>query len=126
MVNAYSTPALLYGVETGCLGSVQIDKLDYAYNSIFTKIFNTFDREVIKLCQYYTGHMPLGYTIDLRCLQFFNAIRSLASSPAKLLFLSVGYDEWQTIADIYGILFCDKPNSFRPKIWSSFESCLVV
>jgi len=44
LVSPFATPGLLYGFDTGCLSKTQIDRLNYPFSSIYSKLFNTFDK----------------------------------------------------------------------------------
>ena len=52
----------------------QIEKLAHPFNSVYTKLFSTFDKNVISLCQFYTGYLPLQYMLYLRMICFFDAL----------------------------------------------------
>src|SRR5271163_3889607 len=74
LVNSYANPVLLFGLETGCLNKTQIDKLSHTFNSIYMKLFSSFDKSVISLCQFYIGQLPLHFLLDLRYLQFMHTV----------------------------------------------------
>jgi len=60
LVESFSTPVLLYGFDNGCLSNAQIERLNYAFISIYTKLFATFDKLVNMQCQFYTVQLPLN------------------------------------------------------------------
>ena len=60
--------------------------LDNAYIAGFAKIFGTYDKDIIKQCQFYCGATPLCGIIDLRRLNFLNGIRKNGSNAISLLF----------------------------------------
>jgi hypothetical protein len=71
LVSTFFTPVLMYCLETGCLKSSELDKLNYAFRSIYVKLFNTFNSDVIEQCQYYMWQLPLKLLVHYRCLQFW-------------------------------------------------------
>ena len=126
LVSAFATPILLYGLETGCLKSKELDKLNYPFRSIFCKLFSTFDSNVIEQCQYFTWQLPLKMLVHLRCLYFFNKLELGTSSPASLLYRWFGNSEKNSIAMLYDISSSDRPYQFREKIWYSFKCKLNI
>ena len=124
LVSSFATPVLLYCLETGCLNSAGLEKLNYPFRSIYVKLFSTFDASVLEQCQYYTCQLPLKMLVHLRCLNFFHKLEADTATPASLLFKWFGRREKNTIALLYNITDSDNFNQFYKKIWSSFESKL--
>ena len=120
LVSSFANPVLLFGLETGCLCRSQIDKLSHTFNSIYMKLFATFDISIITQCQYYTYQLPLRYLIHLRSLNFWRSLNRLKFSPAKLLFDLFGLNEYQQICQLYNISENDSNWSIKKKVWSSF------
>ena len=48
------SPILTYGLESIHIEKKTRENLNYVHNSIFAKIFGTFDKSVIEQCHYYT------------------------------------------------------------------------
>jgi hypothetical protein len=122
LVSSFATPVLLYGFDMGCLSRAQVNKLNFPFSAVFGKVFSTFDNNVIKLCQYYCGQMPLAYVLDLQYLNFLDRLRFSTKSPAAHLFNCIGVAEWQYVADKYCILRSDNSSTRKSKIWCVFES----
>jgi len=76
-------PTLMYG--TKLIGEIVavVDKLLKSYDKSFMKIFSTFDKNTVRLCQYYTGILPMNYQIDLKPILF---LRQLTDHPDRKLF----------------------------------------
>jgi hypothetical protein len=121
LVSSFCTPVLLYGFDTGALSKSQVDKLAYPFCSIYYKLFNTFDKQTIVQCQFYTGQLPLKYLLHVRFLSFLKGLKNVPFSPANLLFEWFGKAERQSIAESYGIVSNDSPSAIRRKIWNVFE-----
>jgi len=64
-------PILLYASESICWSSSMIRSIDNAYSQALFKIFQTFDKNVIKMCQYYMYLLPIELKIVLKKLKFF-------------------------------------------------------
>ena len=103
------------------LSKTQINRLIYAYNSVFYKLFRSFNSNIILQTQYYTGHFNLVSFIDLRTINFLNNVRTYDySSPASHLFYLCGSSEWIDIAFKYNINVTDACGQCKAKIWSAF------
>jgi hypothetical protein len=124
LVNSFATPVLLYGLETACFNASEVKSLNYPFNSIFVKLFSTFNSSIIQECQYYTGYLPFKYILNLRCLTFLKSLlRSpLNARPAGLLFHWFGSTDWNVISSPYNILPNDVPTLLRRKIWLKFQA----
>ena len=70
LVNSYCTPILLYATESLNCNAKLLNSLDNAHAQAFYKIFSTYDKNVIKDCQFYMGCLPIGLNIDVRKLNF--------------------------------------------------------
>ena len=126
LVSAFATPVLLYGLETGCLNSTELDKLNYPFRSIYVKLFSTFDSNIIEQCQYFTWQLPLKMLVHLKCLNFCSRLNAERYSPASLLYSWLGKRERNDMAKLYDISVSDKPCLFYNRIWSSFKKKLNI
>lgn len=124
LVSSFATPVLLYCLETACLNSAGLDKLNFPFRSIYVKLFSTFDCKIIEQCQYFTWQLPLKLLVHLRCLNFFHKLNTVHSSPASLLFHWLGKRERDSIASLYGISKTDRPCQIHQKIWDFFAARL--
>ena len=70
LCNSFCIPMLLYGVDVMNLTKTEKQRLSSPFDRMFSRLFKTFDKNVIRYCQYYTSHLPLSYTIDLRRCRF--------------------------------------------------------
>ncbi len=79
-------PIIMYGLEACRPTKKQRLSLAYPYNSVFFKLFNTFNPDVIRITQYYSGVLPFEYALDLRTLKFYYDLFVLDyHSPAGML-----------------------------------------
>ena len=128
LVTSYANPVLLYGLETGLLCKSQIDKLEYPFNSIFMKLFSSFDKEIISQCQFYSGVMSIKHTLHLRFLTFCKSLMSNTNNSlsSKYLFALSGTAEYNEICNIYGINKYDSVNLYKKKIWRNIENNFIA
>ena len=122
LASSFAAPVLLYCLDTACLKTSELDKLNYTFRSIYVKLFSTFDVKIIDQCMFYTWQLPLKLLVHLRCLNFFYRLSLSACSPASLMFKRLGVRERQSIASLYDISENDNPHLFKTKIWSKFGS----
>jgi len=123
LVNSFANPVLIYGLETGILSSQQVEKLKYPYNSIYMKLFDTFDNNTISHCQFYFQQLPLEHLLNLRFLTFcHNIVTCCCHSPACTLFYLCGSSEFKAVADSYGIDTNDSLLSYKRNVWQKFKN----
>ena len=96
-------------------------KLSCPYNSVYIKLFSSFDKTVLTLCQYYLGHLLLSYVIDMRTLNFFAGLSGMNCSPANILYRWFGAAERASCALKYGIDVCDSQSMIAFKINQTFR-----
>ena len=117
----------MYGLEAMRLSKSQINRLLYAYNSVFYKLFRSFNSNVILQTQYYSGHLNLASFIDLRTINFLNNLRTYDYySPASHLFYLHGSSDWTDIATKYNITVNDGYGQVKDRIWSAFGRAIAA
>ena len=105
-------PILLYGFEATRLIKSQLNSLNYPFNSGFMKLFNTFDPKIIIQTQFYSGYLPFAYLLDARILKFYSDLSVCDhQSPASILYLWFGDNEWNETAIKYNITKENNPNT---------------
>ena len=108
LIDSFCIPILTFGIE--CLYLVFMsksdrEKIDFAYSTIFCKIFNVKERLNIQLCQYYSGCLPPSFRIDLKTLNFVSTLTCHKNSPLPLqLFMLFGKREYDNMLKKY--IFC--------------------
>ena len=122
LVSSFSLPVLLFGTETGFLSKHQQENLANAYNSIFMKIYGTFNKPIITLCQFYSGYLPFKYLLDLRMMNFFHRLSFGYTNSVEILFGWFGRNELLSLFNNYGIAEHDYPNKWKSIMWTSFET----
>jgi hypothetical protein len=120
LIASHCNPILLYGLEALCLTKADITSLSHPYNSAYMKLFATFNKTVITLCQFHSGHFSLDYLLDLRTLLFYSKLCTVDYSASSILYSWFGLHEFFDICSKYNISEQAHPLSFKPKIWESF------
>ena len=101
LLHSFCVPILFYGLEAIHLRKAERDSIDFAYNSLFVKIFNIKDKVLISNCQYYTGYLPASYVLDLKIIKFQNSIQTISNSIVCIIDMLVPSSERKCIAEIY-------------------------
>ena len=100
------------------------NKSFFVFNTIFVKLFSTFDKSVIQQCQFYTGFLPLNYKLDMMRINFLIALRANCVSPACILFNLLGRQELDILCDNYSIAAVSTHTNRSYKIWSAFSESI--
>ena len=94
---------LFYGLETQRFSKARCSSICYPYNCTYTKLFTTFDKVVITLCQFFSGELPSEYKIDIQTLNFYAKLSNGGSNPSYILLDWFGQKERIDILNKYGI-----------------------
>ena len=103
LVATYCNPVLFYGLDALHLSKANYSSLSYPYNSVFTKLFSTFDKNIITLCQFYCGTLPSSHELDIRTLNFYEKLGAENPNPASVLFKWFGSQEYTSLLTKYEI-----------------------
>src|SRR5467141_1116994 len=122
IVSTNCNPSLLYGLEACPVTKRQLKSLSYPFNSVFMKLFKTFNADIIRQVQYFSGYLPLSYVIDLRRLTFFHDLYYFDKSPAATLFFSMDMDEMMSLRNSYAIPEGASRGSLRGYILAKFKT----
>jgi len=86
------------------------------------KIFATYDKCNIRLCQYYCNILPMNYQIDLKRLFF---VRQLGIHPdCQLLKLLSCFSKTDRLEIKYKIDTYDTPRKIKLKLYNHFQTML--
>ena len=125
LIDTFCIPVLFYGLEVLSLSKSDRSKLtlEFAYSTVFHKLFQVKDKENINLCQYYTGCLPVSCRLDLRKLNFLRGLNDMKDSLPCILSELITSDEYCKLMNCYDILPADPTYSFRIKIvkWLEFK-----
>ena len=96
-------------------------KTDSSFTRLFSKVFSTFNSNIVAYCQYYTGHLPLQYIIDLRCFKFLSNLVSIENIILNVLFSLNGTTTIGTISTRYNMVNINGAvNYLKYCMWKQF------
>lgn len=124
LVASYCTPVLLYGLDAVTLNKTDSSRLNNPFNMIFSKLFGTFDKSIIKSCQHYCGYLPFSLLLDMKILRFMKKIADMQNINSVVfnLFKMSGEGEFRIIAMKYNITIEDTDSAIKHKIWNFFAN----
>jgi len=121
LLNTNCNPILLYGLEALKLTKSDVNALSLPFNSVYMKLFQSFNKTVIRQCQFYCGDLPLEHLLNLRTFNFYEKLRISEFSSAGLLFKWLGKAEYDGITSLYILELGDSVFRVKSKIWDTFS-----
>jgi len=124
LIDSQSVPHLLYGISASTLSSKDIKSFSYAYNSVFSKIFSSYDNTVILQCQYFTGSLPFNYLYDYHRYNFLNKLFNTSGISVKTEIDVFDITDYRALQLKYSLRTEDSKYKVKIKIWRYFENML--
>jgi len=88
------------------------------------KIFQTFEKYTILLCQYYCGFVPLEFDIDIRKMGFIKSLVRTTNVDLQALFSC--FSEDVELFDTYNTTLSETTECARHKVYTQFQHTLLV
>jgi hypothetical protein len=109
-------------VEACEINLTERTRIDNCFKSVFTKLFCTYSKDIIRSCQFYTGCLPLTYLIDQRILCFRRKLYDFKDiNPVVYFLFSIASNEFNICASKYDVNPEDSTFCIKNKIWNCFE-----
>ena len=121
LVMSKSIPKLLYGVDATSVSTSELKSLSHSYDSIFAKIFKTWNSNIIASCQYYTGHLPLEYKCAAIRFNFLNRCKSHLNVNLKEYLDTFYSKEVEKLCKLYNFNLGDSASIVKAKCWEHFK-----
>ena len=74
LVESYCVSVLLYGSDCLNMNKSMLQSLENAYSQLYSKLFHTFNKNIIKQCMFYFGQLPIELKIANRRFNFLKKI----------------------------------------------------
>lgn len=117
-------PILMYGVTAINLSAKDIKKFNFAYNCVFSKLFNIKDQFSIEMCQFYCNFLPFQYLYDCCRVTFLsNSLKLCRGINPLIINDSRSLDN---LALKYGFAINSSISFKKFQIWNAFKSVLVI
>jgi len=114
-------PILTYGLDACHISKAQLKSFEYTFQSVFCKIFKTFDKNVITQCQYYTGYLPGRLALDLIKLRFLNKLKTDTDSPPGFMMQVAGGEECCALEAKYSVNLPVSNTLLKYKVWNYLQ-----
>ena len=102
------------------------NSLESAYSAAFSKIFGSYDKFVIRNCQFYSGVLPFCYKMDISRLKFYANLRITDNISVRTLFNWCGSQEFSELLSKYHLFANDSSSTWKKQIWNAFSETIVV
>ena len=124
LFNSHSLQTSLYDTSATNLSKAEITSFKFAYDSVFNKIFKSFNKDVIQQCQFYSGCLSFNLIFDMNRLSFLNKLfkKGLLDSISEVDKLD--YNDLVLLRRRYNISDCDSKYAVKCKFWKFFENII--
>jgi len=126
LIDIFCIPVLLYALEDFNLTKSERFILDFTYSTVFFKLFMVKDTLNIKLCQYYSGCLPPSCRLDIKKVNFVNALQFLKNSMPMQLIAIGGREEFLSLENKYILSSNDRGFLINSKVLEWFGLDLSV
>jgi hypothetical protein len=114
-------PCLTYALEALSLNKTELTTINSPWSRSFEKIFNTFDKNLIKQCQLYTGYKPMLHMYALKVMSFLEKANTTDNIMLKTLSTNLSTDDISRLALLFNTNVLDFKTNYRVIIDSNFE-----
>ena len=122
LINSYCVPILLFSLEAVDLRKRDILRLINAYNQCFHKVFNTWDRDVIKQCQSFMSLLPMDLLLVVNKFNFL-VNKSKSMDHWSLVYHKMITQELNELCSKYNVVLNVTGNSknfIKESVWNFF------
>jgi hypothetical protein len=123
LISSIALPCLLYNTEALPLNITTAKELDHPWSRVFMRIFGTFNLNIIRQCQYFTGFLPLQHQLRLRKYNFITGLKNSKNVWLKTFYMGVKDIELTPIFTFYKLKSCNETVTKR-LIWCRFGESL--
>jgi hypothetical protein len=110
LLSSVALPVLTYSIEALSLNNAELISINHPWERSFQKLFRTFDSQIVKLCQWHTGYLPIKYYY---CLRSIALLKGLAQSPSVLLRSIYEIAGQEDIRRLANLMNCDSQNFIK-------------
>ena len=123
LISAYCIPLLTYAIESVNVTQSVCNVLTNAHMAALFKIFGSYDKSVIRQCQFYCKSYRLIDIIDIRRLKFLQGMKACSNLSLQLLFVISGQFEFANLIDTHSLSGNDSA-CWKHIMWCNFVNSL--
>ena len=121
LLRSVCTPIITYGMEILCSkNSTVLSRLSKTYDRAWMKFFSTFDVQIIRQCQFFTGYLPLSYQIAFRRVCFLDKFSCHPNPDLRALYSC--FPQHTDLSAKYSLNENDSWLMIKRKLFKHFES----
>jgi hypothetical protein len=129
LIDSHCTPCLLYGMHIMSLTKSELASIEHPYSRAFMKVFRTFDMDVVRSCQYFSGFLDIEHRLAILKRNFLCSVGSSKNNTVSRLLhdvlLKISHDgELDNIDKVFNIDINDSTAIIKAKVWTHFEASL--
>jgi len=121
LISTMALPCLTYSLEALALNKTELISLNSPWTRAFEKIFKTYDKNIIKQCQHYTGFMPMLQMYALKVMSFLEKLNSTENIMLKTLSSNLSTDDISRLAILFNSTVVDFRSNYRTIITLSSD-----
>ena len=122
LISSQGVQNLLYGIPATSLTKSELTSFTYAYNSVFCKIFKSFDNKTIMSCQFYCNYLSFDLLLDLHRYMFLSKLFVTGRIDSRAEIDRSDYKDYIDLKTKYNFKDCDTAHTIKQKIWKVFEN----
>ena len=115
LINAYCKPLLTYACKCVKFNQSDLSQLDRAWNSVFWKVFKTYDKHCIADIQISIRQLPISIDMDTRKMKYISKLKLSKNKILAELFNISGYLQLTKLLSDYNM----------PGICNNCKQCLL-
>ena len=120
LISSMALPCLTYALEALSLNKTDLVNLNSPWTRSFEQIFHTFDKNVIKQCQQYTGYTSVLHMYALKVMSFLESMHATDNIMLKILVTDLSADDIDVLALHFNTNMLDFRSNYRVIIDSHF------
>jgi len=121
LISTMALPCLTYALEALSLNKTELTTLNNPWSRSFEKIFNTFDKNLIKQCQLYTGYKSMLHIYALKVMSFLETLNKTDNIMLRILSTNLSMDDISRLAILFNTDMLDFKANYRDIIDFNFE-----
>ena len=86
----------------------------------FEKVYNTFDKDVVKQCQLFGGYLNILHYYSLKSMSFLSKMYFSPNLLVQLIYRYSGHDDIYRLSNIFNTNFDVFANDYRNIIYNQF------
>lgn len=126
LINAQGVQILLYGISATTLNESEIKSFSHAYNSVFAKIFNSYDNNVLSFCQFYSGYLNFNVLYDLHRYTFLTKLIKGGYLHEKSTIDRFDFCDYRQLQNKYHLCESDSSDKVKYNMWKHFETHIGI